>query len=156
MTKIQELDKIDIQILRLLQENCKYTTKELAALINLSTTPTFERQKRLERMGFIKNYVAVLDANRIERGFMVYCTITMQQINKQIAEEFARAVQTWDEVTECYNVSGDGDYMLKVCVSSMLGYQQFILNNIGTFSHIAHIQSIFVMDTLKMSYGFPI
>ena len=80
----------------------------------------------------------------------------MKQINKAIAEEFARAVDEWAEVAECYNVSGDGDYMLKVCVASMAQYQQFVLNKIGAFSHIAHIQSIFVMDTLKLTYGFPL
>ena len=118
-TNIHELDAIDIQILRILQDNSRLTTKELAQKIHLSVTPTYERQRRLERMGYIKGYVAVLDANKMERGFMVFCNVSMKQINKQIANNFCVTVGTWNEVTECYNISGDGDYLLKVCVSSM-------------------------------------
>ena len=142
-TYIHELDTIDIQILRILQDNSRLTTKELAQKIHLSVTPTYERQRRLERMGYIKGYVAVLDANKMERGFMVFCNVSMKQINKQIANNF------------CYNISGDGDYLLKVCVSSMQKYQQFILDKLGDFPYISQVRSFFVMDTLKLTYGFP-
>ena len=124
-TYIHELDETDLQILRILQANSRLTTKELAQQIHLSITPTYERQRRLERMGYIKGYVAVLDAYKMERGFMVFCNISMKQINKAIANEFRDVVGDWNEVTECYNISGDGDYLLKVCVSSMQKYQQF-------------------------------
>ena len=154
-TNIHELDAIDIQILRILQDNSRLTTKELAQKIHLSVTPTYERQRRLERMGYIKGYVAVLDANKMERGFMVFCNVSMKQINKQIANNFCVTVGTWNEVTECYNISGDGDYLLKVCVSSMQKYQQFILDKLGDFPYISHVRSFFVMDTLKLTYGFP-
>jgi len=151
-----DLDEIDINILRLLQDNSRLTTKELAQKIHLSTTPTFERQRRLERMGYIKKYVAILDAERLERGFVVFCSVSMKQINHDIAQSFSDMVDTWGEVTECYNISGDGDYMLKVCVSSMHQYQQFVLDKLGQFEYIAHVRSVFVMDTLKMSYGLPL
>ena len=154
-TNIHELDAIDIQILRILQDNSRLTTKELAQKIHLSVTPTYERQLRLERMGYIKGYVAVLDANKMERGFMVFCNVSMKQINKQIANNFCVTVGTWNEVTECYNISGDGDYLLKVCVSSMQKYQQFILDKLGDFPYISRVRSFFVMDTLKLTYGFP-
>ena len=154
-TNIHELDAIDIQILRILQDNSRLTTKELAQKIHLSVTPTYERQRRLERMGYIKGYVAVLDANKMERGFMVFCNVSMKQINKQIDNNFCVTVGTWNEVTECYNISGDGDYLLKVCVSSMQKYQQFILDKLGDFPYISRVRSFFVMDTLKLTYGFP-
>lgn len=153
---IHELDDTDIKILRALQENCRLTTKELALKIHLSTTPTFERQRRLEREGFIQRYVAILDADRLERGFQVLCNVTMRQLDHDIAEQFREVVNSWNEVTECYNVSGDGDYMLKVCVSSMHQYQQFILNKLGAFPYVGHVKSIFIMDTLKLSYGLPL
>jgi len=153
---IHELDETDINILRLLQENSRLTTKELALKIHLSTTPTFERQRRLERMGYIKKYVAILDAERLERGFIVFCSVSMKQINHAIAHNFAEIVDSWNEVTECYNTSGDGDYMLKVCVSSMQQYQRFVLDKLGQFEYVAHVRSIFVMDTLKLSYGLPL
>ncbi|MBO4662992.1 MAG: Lrp/AsnC family transcriptional regulator [Bacteroidaceae bacterium] len=151
-----ELDEIDLNILRLLQDNSRLTTKELAQKIHLSTTPTFERQRRLERMGYIKKYVAILDAERLERGFVVFCSVSMKQINHSIAQNFAEKVESWNEVTECYNTSGDGDYMLKVCVSSMQQYQKFVLDKLGQFEYVAHVRSIFVMDTLKLSYGLPL
>lgn len=153
---IHELDEIDINILRFLQENSRLTTKELAQKIHLSTTPTFERQRRLERLGYIKKYVAILDADRLERGFIVFCSVSMKQINSTIAMNFSESVKSWNEVTECYNTSGDGDYMLKVCVSSMHQYQQFVLNQLGQFEYIAHVRSVFVMDTLKLNYGVPL
>lgn len=153
---IHELDDTDIKILRALQENCRLTTKELALKIHLSTTPTFERQRRLERDGFIQRYVAILNADRLERGFQVLCNVTMRQLDHDIAEQFREVVNSWNEVTECYNVSGDGDYMLKVCVSSMHQYQQFILNKLGAFPYVGHVKSIFIMDTLKLSYGLPL
>ena len=155
-TYIHELDNTDLQILRIVQDNSRLTTKELAQKIHLSVTPTYERQRRLERMGYIKGYVAVLDANKMERGFMVFCNVSMKQINKQIANSFSETVATWNEVTECYNISGDGDYLLKVCVSSMQKYQQFILEKLGEFPYISQVRSFFVMDTLKLTYGFPI
>ena len=155
-TYIHELDETDLKILRILQDNSRLTTKELALKIHLSVTPTYERQRRLERMGYIKSYVAVLDANKLERGFVVFCNVSMKQINKQIAQAFMDTVASWDEVTECYNISGDGDYLMKVCVSSMQRYQQFILDKVGEFPYISQVRSSFVMDTLKFTYGLPL
>lgn len=153
---VQTLDETDLKILRAIQEDCRITNKDLASLIHLSTTPTFERLKRLERMGFVQRYVAVLDANKLNRGFQVICNISMKQINRNIAEDFARVVQSWSEVSECYNVSGDCDYMMKVFVPNMAVYQKFIVEKVGALEYIARIQSIFVMDTLKLTYGVPI
>ncbi len=152
----QVLDETDLAILRAMQEDCRLTTKELASKIHLSTTPTFERLRRLERQGFIHKYVAVLDAEKLERGFVVFCNISMKQINKQIAQEFQEQVENWNEVSECYNVSGNCDYMMKVFVSSMAKYQQFIVEKVGALEYVSRIQSIFVMDTLKLTYGIPV
>lgn len=153
---VQTLDETDLKILRAVQEDCRITNKDLAALIHLSTTPTFERLKRLERMGFIQRYVAVLDANKLNRGFQVICNVSMKQINRHIAEDFRQVVLNWSEVSECYNVSGDCDYMMKVFVPDMSVYQRFIVEKVGTLEYVARIQSIFVMDTLKMTYGVPV
>ena len=87
---------------------------------------------------------------------MVFCVVSMKQINKKIANEFQETVGAWGEVTECYNISGDGDYLLKICVSSMQKYQQFILDKLGDFPYIAQVRSFFVMDTLKLTYGFSL
>lgn len=153
---METLDDIDLKILRAMQANCKLTTKELAQKIHLSSTPTFERLRRLERMGYIHKYVAVLDADKLDRGFVVYCNLTLKQINTSTAADFQKVVQEWPEVSECYNVSGDCDFMLKVYVASMKQYQEFLFNKVGALDYVGRIQSTFVMDTLKFNYGIPI
>lgn len=153
---VQNLDETDLNILRALQEDCRLTNKDLAARIHLSSTPTFERLKRLERLGYVQKYVAVLDASKLDRGFQVICNIGMKQINQVIAEDFRQQVKQWKEVAECYNVSGDCDYMMKVYVPNMVQYQKFIVEKVGALDYIARIQSIFVMDTLKLTYGIPL
>ncbi len=153
MAQLQTLDDTDIRILRELQLNSRLTNKELAARIHLSTTPTFERTRRLEREGYIKMYTAIIDSDRIDRSFTVYCNISFKQINRSLADEFREIVNSWEEVTECYNVSGDCDFMMKVSVRGMKEYQEFILHKVGTLEYIGRVQSIFVMETLKQSYG---
>ena len=153
---IQNLDDTDIRLLRAMQKNCRISTKELAQKIHLSTTATFERLKRLEVTGIIHRYVAVLDAEKLERGFVVFCNIAMRRINKEIATNLREKVQQWPEVSECYNVSGDFDYMLKLYFKSMEQYQRFVIETIGTLEDVNRIQSIFVMDTLKLAYGLKI
>ena len=81
------LDKTDLQILRVLQNNSRLTTKELAAKVNLSPTPVFERVKRLEANGYIKKYVAVLDPTKLNRGFVVFCSVKLRRLNRDIAAD---------------------------------------------------------------------
>lgn len=151
--KEQILDNFDLEILRELQQNSRLTNKELASRIHLSTTPTFERHRRLEREGYIKKYTAVIDSERLGRGFCVFCNVSFSNINQEKANEFASLVETWDEVTECYNVSGECDYVMKVNVADMNAYQQFILTKVGSLPFIERVRSVFIMSTLKMSYG---
>lgn len=153
MAQIMTLDDIDIRILQELQQNSRLTNKELAARIHLSTTPTFERHRRLEREGYIKMYTAIVDADRIDRSFAVYCNISFKQINREVADEFREIVASWDEVTECYNVSGDCDFLMKVNVRGMKEYQEFILHKVGELDYVGRVQSVFVMETLKQNYG---
>ncbi|MBQ0156617.1 MAG: Lrp/AsnC family transcriptional regulator [Bacteroidales bacterium] len=150
---MQTLDDIDIRILQELQQNSRLTNKELAARIHLSTTPTFERHRRLEREGYIKMYTAIIDADRIDRSFAVYCNISFKQINRELADNFREIVSSWEEVTECYNVSGDCDFLMKVNVRGMKEYQEFILHKVGELDYIGRVQSVFVMETLKQNYG---
>ena len=114
MSTLEKLDKVDLQILRTLQENARLTTKELAARVSLSSTPVFERLKRLENGGYIKKYIAVLDAEKLNQGFVVFCSVKLRRLNRDIAAEFTRIIQDIPEVTECYNISGSYDYLLKI------------------------------------------
>lgn len=150
------LDKIDLQILRLLQQNARFTTKELAARVHLSTTPVFERFKRLESEGYIKKYVAILDADKLNRGFVVFCSVKLRRLNRDIAAEFIRVIKDIPEVTECYNISGDYDYLLKIHAPDMKYYQEFILNVLGRIDSLGSLTSTFVMDQIKHEYGIPV
>ena len=117
------LDKTDLNILRTLQENGRLSTKELAKAVNLSSTPVFERTKRLEKSGYIKKYIAVLDAEKLNRGFVVFCNVKLRRMNQDIALDFSRRIQDIPQVTECYNISGNFDYMLKIYAADMKQYQ---------------------------------
>ena len=123
MDTSRKLDHVDIQMLRTLQENARLTVKELAAKVRLSSTPVFERLKRLEEGGYIKKYMAVLDAGKLDRGFVVFCNVKLRRMNRDIAGEFARIVQDIPEVTECYNISGGFDYLLKIHAPDMKYYR---------------------------------
>ena len=156
MDTSRKLDHVDIQMLRTLQENARLTVKELAAKVRLSSTPLFERLKRLEEGGYIKKYMAVLDAGKLDRGFVVFCNVKLRRMNRDIAGEFARIVQDIPEVTECYNISGGFDYLLKIHAPDMKYYQEFILNVLGTVESLGSIESMFVMDEVKHVYGIHI
>lgn len=156
MEKTEQLDNVDLEILRILQRNARLTTKEVAAHVNLSTTPVFERIRRLEQRGYIKRYVAVLDAEKLNQGFVVFCSIKMSRLGKEIADNLARIVRDIPEVTECYNISGGYDYLLKIHAPNMKYYQEFVLNILGTIDHLGSLESTFVMDELKHEYGLHI
>ncbi len=156
MEKTELLDAVDMEILRALQKNARLTTKELAAMVNLSTTPVFERVKRLEQRGYVKGYVAVLDAEKLGRGFVVFCSVKMRRIGREIAEDFARVVRSIPEVTECYNISGSYDYLLKIHAPNMKYYHEFVLNILGNIDHLGSLESTFVMDEIKHDFGLHI
>ena len=149
----ENLDEIDLQILKTLQRNAKLTTKELAEAVHLTPTPVFERQKRLEKYGYIKKYVAVLDPEKLGQGLQVYCKVKLKQINHEIADAFVRKIQRIPEVTEYYNTSGSYDYLLKVRAHDMKQYQEFVLNKLGEIESLASIESTFVMSEVKQNYG---
>ena len=146
-------DSIDLQILRTLQKNAKLTTKELAEAVNLTPTPVFERQRRLERNGYIKKYIAVLEPEKLGKGLLVFVKVKLKQINRETGEDFQRRIQHIPEVIECYNTSGTYDYLLKIRVADMHEYQQLILNKIGNIESLGSLESIFVMGEVKQSYG---
>ena len=156
MNNLVKIDKVDLQILRTLQGNARLTLKELAAQVSLSSTPVFERLKRLENEGYIKKYIAILDAEKLNQGFIVFCNVKLSRINQEIATEFTRIIQDIPEVTECYNISGSFDYLLKIHAPNMKYYQEFILNVLGTIDSLGSLRSTFVMDEVNHDYGIHI
>lgn len=150
------LDATDKAILRTLQQNARLTVKEVAQRVHLSTTPVYERIKRLERSGIIRKYVAVVDADKLNQGFSVYCSIKLRRLNHDLAMEFTTAVTEMPEVVECYNISGSFDYLLRIQAQDMHSYQQFLLNTLGRLENIASIESTFIMEEIKHEYGVSV
>jgi Lrp/AsnC family leucine-responsive transcriptional regulator len=150
------LDRTDILILRELQKDAKLTTKELAAKVNLSPSPTFERQKRLEREGYIQRYVAVVDPIKVGNGIMVLCNVRLKHHSKEFSRQFTSVIAGIDEVVECFNTSGEYDYMLKIYARDMRHYQDFILGTLGDLDCIGSLHSIFVIGEVKNTLAVPI
>lgn len=153
MTEIERLDKTDLLILRTMQDNARLTIKELAAKVGLSSTPVYERLKRLESEKYIRKYIAVLDAEKLNQGFIVFCKVKMSRLNAHIAGQFNEFINATPQVTECYNISGSYDYLLKIHAENMVYYKSFILDVLGKLDYLASIESVFVMDEVKNVYG---
>jgi len=151
-TAATPLDLKDFEILKALQENAKLTIREIASLVHLSATPTHERIKRLERSGVIKQYAALLDHRRVNKGIMVFCQVSLKEHNKKIASEFIEAIMQFKEVIECYNISGDFDFMLKIVAQDMESHHNFFVNRLSEIKGIAQTNSIFVMGTIKQTH----
>jgi len=153
---VEHLDTKDIQLLRLLQKNAKLTVKELAKEINLSPSPVFERVKRLEQEGYVKKYAAVLDPDKLNRGFTVFCQIKLKIHDRSVGYDFVNEILEIEEVAECYNISGDFDFLLKVQVRDMKHYQDFVFNTLGSVDSIGSTHSTFVMAEVKNTHGLTI
>lgn len=153
---MEKLDATDIKILGVLQKDSKLTTKEIAKLVNLSPTPVFERQKRLEREGYIKRYTAELDPEKLGCSLIVFCSIKLKQHTKENGFQFMEAINQIDTITNCYNISGDYDFMLKIYVRDMKHYQDFVLNTLGEIDAIGSLHSTFVIGEVKNTNSIPI
>ncbi len=156
MNNSEFLDNTDIQILRELQKDAKLTTKELAAKVNLSPSPVFERLKRLEREGYIRKYVAVVDPIKVGNGIIVLCNVRLKHHSKEFSRKFTAVISEIDQVVECYNTSGDYDYQLKIYARSMQDYQEFVLDTLGDLDCIGSLHSIFVIGEVKNTLCIPI
>ena len=146
------LDERDLAILRILQQNARATVKEIADQINLSTTPVHERIKRLESQGVIKQYATLLQPAKVQKGLMVICYVSLKQHNKSAGAKFIKSILEMPEVIECYNISGEFDFMLKVVAEHMDDYYFFHVNKLSQAENIGHLQSVFVMGVIKETH----
>jgi Lrp/AsnC family leucine-responsive transcriptional regulator len=148
------MDIIDKKLLQLLQADTKKTTKELSIKLNLSVTAVYERIKKLEREGVISKYVALIHPNKINKAFVVFCHIKLIQHSRDFLTKFENEVVKLTEVLECYHVSGDYDYILKVCVKDMIEYREFMVNKLTTLQHIGSTHSTFMIGEVKNTTAF--
>lgn len=143
------LDHIDQKLLNLIQGDAKLTNKELSVRLGLSVTAIYERIKKLERTQVIEGYSARVNRRLAGRDFMVFCQIKLYQHKHEYLVKFEKEVVKFEEVLECYNVSGDYDYLLKVCVKDMEAYHNFINDKLTFLDHIGSAHSMFIINELK-------
>jgi Lrp/AsnC family leucine-responsive transcriptional regulator len=146
------LDSKDLSILRLLQENARITVKEISEKIHLSTTPVHERIKRMEETGVIKQYATLVDHTKVKKGLMVICYVSLKHHSKEAGDKFIKTIQELNEVIECYNISGEFDFMLKVVSEDMNAYYDFHVNRLSQIENMGHVQSVFVMGIIKQTH----
>ena len=146
------LDKTDVSILRLLQQNARISIREIAEKVHLSTTPVHERIRRMEQSGVIKQYVTLLDGAKVKKGLMVICYLSLRQHSKTAGAKFIKAIMEMNEITECLTISGEFDFMLKVVAENMDDYYNFHVNKLGQLDNIGNVQSVFVMGVVKHTH----
>lgn len=148
-----KFDAADKKLLSYLQKDGKMTTKELSLYLNLSGTAVYERIKKLEKNGVIEKYIALINKDKVEKSFVVFCQIKLVQHKQEYVRKFEKEVIEFEEVLECYNVSGDYDYFLKVIVKNMEAYHNFLNDKLTTLDHISSAHSTFIMNEVKNEYA---
>jgi DNA-binding Lrp family transcriptional regulator len=145
-------DKKDFLILKLLQQNARVTVKEISEKIHLSTTPVHERIKRMEESGIIKQYATLVDNRKVKKSLMVICYVSLKEHGKKAGEKFIKVINNLNEIIECFSISGEFDFMLKVLCEDMNAYYDFHVNKLSEIENVGHIQSIFVMGVIKQTH----
>ena len=148
---MEHLDPVDLKILKILVKDGLATNKEIAAALNLTTTPVHERVKRLRRDGLIEKYTIELNRKLLNKNLLVFCNVSLKEHAFEFLERFEKDIQTLPEVTECYCISGGSDFLLKIIVSDIDEYKSFILNKLSTLPNISNTQSHFVVKDVKQS-----
>ena len=141
-----KLDATDIKIFEILQQDGRITTKALADQLNLTTTPVFERVKRLEKDGVIKKYVALVDNRKLDLSLTAFISISLTKHSRTYLEKFVTEVNQYPEVMECYHIAGNFDFLLKIVVKNMEKYESFILTKLSTIANLGQVQSSFVLS----------
>jgi len=145
----QKLDLIDFKILDLLQEDGRVTIKKISELLDLSTTPVFERIKKLERKGYIKKYIALLNYRKLDLKQVVFIQLTLKEHSRSFIEKFANEVKMFPEVVECYRITGNFDFLIKVLVADIESYENFILTILSLLSNLGNVQSHIALSEIK-------
>lgn len=151
-----QLDQVDLNLIKKLQQNSKITTKQLAMEENLSATAIYERIRKLEKKGIISNYIAVINKQKVQRDFIVLCKVKLIQHNNNYISKFEKEVQNFSEVQDCYNISGDYDFILKIVVKNMKVYKRFLKANLTSLDYIGSTYSTFVINEVKNTFSIHV
>ncbi|WP_027210735.1 Lrp/AsnC family transcriptional regulator [Burkholderia sp. WSM2232] len=152
----RKLDRIDIAILNELQQNARITNAELARAVNLSTTPCFNRVRALEKLGLIKQQVTLLNPEPLGLRINVFIQVSLEKQVTLALRRFEEAIDKRPEVMECYLMSGDADYLLRVVVPDMPSLERFILEQLTTIPGVANIRSSFALKQVRYRTALPL
>lgn len=143
------MNPIDVKILDMLQTNSGRTAKEMATELSLTTTPVYERIKKLEKAGYIKQYVALLNTDLLDKNIIVFMNMTIKDHHKEARDKFVESMESLDEVTEFYHTSGSFDFLAKVRFANIKEYRDFLVNEVAAIRNINDIDSQIVLEEIK-------
>ena len=145
---MEKLDDTDLKILRILQKDSKKTTKQIAELLNLTASPVYERIRRLEKKGYIKKYVALIDKKLIDKPITAICMVSLRYHNEGFIDIFDKQIKALNEVQECYHMAGKVDFFLKINVQSLDVYHDFVRTKLSKIDNIGVLESYFVLKEI--------
>jgi Lrp/AsnC family leucine-responsive transcriptional regulator len=151
-----ELDRTDLRILEILQTDGRLSNQEIADRVSLSPSPCLRRIRRLEELGVIRQYVALVDPQKIGLGLLAYVTVKLEKRGKMPMDEFRARVQTWPEVLACYAMTGDMDYLLRVHVEDLEHFSRLVMNQLLKQPGVVDVKSSFALDRIKETTALPL
>mgnify|MGYP004545591197 CR=1 FL=1 len=150
------IDTTDRKIIVALQADGKLTVNELAEQVGLSPSPCARRVRLLEQAGIIKGYAAIVDQKKVGLPISAFASVKLERQREDALERFSKAVERWPEVVDCYLMTGHHDYLLRIVVSDLEAYEQFLRNKLTRLEGVASIETGFALKQVKRSEVFPI
>ncbi|HCD51139.1 MAG TPA: Lrp/AsnC family transcriptional regulator [Balneolaceae bacterium] len=151
-----KMDDIDRQILTIIQNEGRVSNKDLAERIGLTTTPTLERVKRLEKEGVIEQYCAKINREAVEKGFSAFVTVTLSVHRLKLLDEFINAVKAIPEILACYNTTGEGDFLLYIVAKDVKDYEFLMRTKLATLPDVQRLHTSIVLGTIKEETSIPV
>lgn len=148
MLQPEKIDETDLKILRILQKDAKKTTKEIAELLHLTSSPVYERIKRLEKQQLIKKYVALVDKKKLNLPITAICMVSLRYHNEGFIDKFEKQIKELKEVQECYHMAGKVDFFLKINMESLDNYHEFVRSKLSRIENIGVLESYFVLKEM--------
>ena len=151
-----KIDATDVRIIAALQADAKMTVADLAEKVGLSASPCARRVRMLERDGIIKGYTAVIDQQKVGLPISAFASVKLQRQREDALEHFSNSVAKWPEVVDCYLMTGQRDYLLRIVVSDLAAYEDFIKSKLTRVDGVSSIETSFALSQIKRSEAVPI
>ncbi len=151
-----EFDSVDKEIINILQGNSAISNLDLSKKIGLSPSACLSRTKRLEELGVIKQYATIVDSKKVGLEIMAFTFVNLSPHNRKTGNAFLAKVKETPQILECYNITGNWDYLLKIVAHDIASYRDFVIDSLLAFPGINKIESTIVLSTNKQSFQLPV